>query len=83
MTEGQSTAIRALTYGFYSLCAELEQRGLVSGADIAATLRRFDTRHDPHLMETVEALAANLGNNPFGPGGAPLQLGVIDGGKQD
>jgi len=80
MTEGQSEAIRAQVYAFYTLCALLEAKGILEPGEIGGNLRRLRIPDDANLSATLDAMANNLEDNPFGPRGT-LRLLVVDGGK--
>ena len=64
MTEGQDAAFKALSAAFYALLGEMEAEGLILPENVASRLLGVQS-DDPHFMETVEGLAANIANSPF------------------
>lgn len=75
-------AIWIHSMGFYVLATILEQKGIVTGGEIAQQLRRYECPSQPDLKNALENFCQELEDNPFGPRGT-FKLKVIDGGAND
>ena len=64
MTPGQDAAWKALSAGFQAIMAEMEAQGLILPENVASRLLGLHS-DDEHVMETVQALAGAIADNPF------------------